>query len=79
MTTTANDKWKPDTINLEHWKIIEGFENYKISDTGFVRNRNTQKFKKLFIRENGYFYVHLWKNGKNYTKTVNRLVAMAFI
>ena len=60
----------------EQWKLIEGYE---VSNLGFVRNRNTQKFKKLFIRENGYFYVHLWKNGKNYTKTVNRLVAMAFI
>ena len=61
------------------WKTIEGFENYEISDTGFVRNRNTQKFKKLFIRENEYFYVHLWKNNKDFCKTVHRLVALAFI
>jgi len=48
--TTANENWKPQNIMLEHWKTIEGFENYEVSDTGFIRNRKTQKiFMKMDI------------------------------
>ena len=36
MITTAN----------ENWKTIDEFENYEISDTGFVKNRISGKIKK---------------------------------
>ena len=74
----TNENWKPQNIMLEHWKIIEGFENYKVSDLEFIRNRNSRKIKKQCAHENGYFYVQLWKNGKKYNKSVYRLAVYTF-
>ena len=67
------------TTAAENWKIIDEFENYEISDLGFVRNKNSRKIKKHQIKENEYFYVQLWKNNKSKNKNIHRLVALAFI
>ena len=67
--TTVNDKWK----------VIENFENYEISDIGIIRKRNTQKIKKQSEKKDGYVYIQLCKNGKQFCKTVHRLVAKAFV
>jgi len=66
-------------ITIEHWKLIENFENYEVSDTGFVRNRNSRKILYQNIKKNGYFYVQLWKNNKSKNKNIHRLVAITFI
>lgn len=60
------------------WKIIDGFTDYKISDTGIVyslkRNQELKQYEKK-----QYLGVYLYNdNGKKF-RLVHRLVANAFI
>jgi hypothetical protein len=50
-------------------------DNYEISDEGVIRNINTGRIIKQFIGKDGYLRTQI--AGK--TRTVHRLVAMAFI
>lgn len=61
------------------WKKVDGFENYSISDDGYVRNDTTTKLLKQHTNNKGYLLVNLWRNNKGYWKTVHRLLAIAFI
>ena len=61
-------------------KPIENFEEYLISDSGAVFSTKSEKY--LSINNNvqiQYPQVHLWKDGKDHTFYVHRLVAKAFI
>lgn len=62
-------------------KVIEGFENYTISDDGIVTNIKTNKNKTGTSNHagNGYLYVDLYKNNKAKRFYIHRLVAKAFI
>lgn len=60
------------------WRKIEGFENYSVSDTGLVRNDDTERDISRWDH-NGYLHVELWNNGERSKKPVHRLVAIAFI
>jgi hypothetical protein len=64
---------------MEEYKIIEGFENYSVSNYGNVKNNKTGKNFKLCLDTNGYYKVDLYKNGDYRRIVVHRLVAMAFI
>lgn len=57
------------------WKVIEGHENYSISDTGVVKNNTNGKILKPFETYNKYLRVNL--NGK-YLR-IHLLVANAFL
>lgn len=67
------------------WRPIKGFEGlYEVSNLGQVRSLNynrTGEAKILRLSKDRYGYpsVNLYKNKKSYTKTVHRLVAVAFI
>ena len=75
----------------ECWKPIKGFPAYLISNRGRVWSLTRQDSCKTFERvrqgrflrprigKNGYMYVILTRNGKEFTKTVHRLVAENFI
>jgi len=62
-------------------KIIKGFENYSVLDTGIVRNIKTGKIKVGISNNtgNGYLYVDIYNNGKKSRKYIHRLVAENFI
>lgn len=63
----------------EEWKPVKGYEDlYEVSSYGQVKNSNG-RIKKQTINKKGYAMVHLWKNGKEKTCRVHRLVAQAFI
>ena len=69
---------------MEEWRIIEGFDNYMVSNYGQVKSikdRGVVRDKILSCahRPDGYISVVLYKNGKKHIKTVHRLVAQAFI
>ena len=64
---------------MEEWKIIEGFENYSVSNKGNVKNNKRNKKLKPQIDDQGYKHVALYLNGKPYRKQIHRLVALAFI
>lgn len=60
------------------WKDIVGYEGlYQVSNTGLVKNH---KGKVLVLHEDrNYLKAKLFKNGKQSTLRVHRLVAFAFI
>ena len=62
------------------WKDIDGYEElYQVSDTGEVMNVRTGKILKAYKEKSGYLRVGLYKDGKEKSFRVHRLVAEAFI
>lgn len=74
------------------WKPIKDFEEYyEISDSGEIRSldryvhfKHKDRFykgtiKRTLINPKGYKFVKLYKNKKQYTFTVHRLVALTFL
>lgn len=69
---------------VEIWKDIEGYEGlYQVSNFGNVKSlnyRHTGKEKLLKARNNkGYLIICLWRDSKQKTFKVHRLVATAFL
>lgn len=60
---------------------IQNYEQeYAIDPTGLVTNiRKNKPVKPSLNKQNGYWYVALWKNNKGKTFSVHRLVAIHFI
>lgn len=68
-----------EELNNEIWKDIPEYEGlYQVSNLGRVKN-NKGLILKPRLYKDGYFDIKLSKNGKNKTKRINRLVALAFI
>lgn len=68
-----------EELNKEVWKDIQGYEGlYKVSSLGRIKNVKGL-IRKPRLYKDGYFDIKLSKNGKNKTKRINRLVALAFI
>ena len=61
------------------WKKIKDYENYSVSTYGDIKNDKTGIILKKFKNKKGYEQIHLYKNGKQKTFQVHRLVAEAFI
>lgn len=61
----------------EIWKIIDDYDNYKISNLGNLKSKS-KRIKKCINRD-GYYQVSLYKNGNKKSILVHRLVAMTFI
>ena len=66
-------------VSSELWKTIDEVPVYQVSTLGRVKNTKTGLLIHLQKRKSGYVKVGLWKNGKEYTRDVHRLVAEAFI
>ena len=62
-------------IEIEEWRWIDGFQNYEVSSLGRVRTRRMMKPNYT----NGYEYVSLSKDKKQYRILVHRLVAETFL
>ncbi len=68
-------------INHAYFRIKD-YPNYEISTTGQVRNRNTGRLLKQFIKESrgaSYKVVSLYNGDRRRTLLVHRLVAETFI
>lgn len=64
----------------ENWKDIEGFEGlYEVSDKGRVYSYYSQRIKSPGKTQDGYYALNLWKNKKQFTIKIHRLVAEHFI
>lgn len=66
---------------MEQWKDVVGYEGlYEVSNLGNVRNKQTGKVLKPKLGKRwGYYMVNLYKDNKISTKTIHRLVALAWI
>lgn len=60
------------------WKPIAGYENYSVSNTGYIKNNTTQRILKFYIR-NGYNSVTLSMNNCKRTVNVHVIVAETFL
>lgn len=58
---------------------IPEFENYLIGEDGRVVNSRKGNTLTPSLNENGYLYVTLWKENKQYPRSVHRLVAAAYL
>lgn len=64
---------------MENWRQIEGFEDYMVSDQGRVWTHKRNRILGVGRNNCGYLHVQLWKNGKEFTKRIHRIVAEHFI
>ena len=63
---------------MEEYRVIEGYENYEVSNVGNVRICKTGRIMKS-QNNKGYLIIGLCKNGIRKTFQIHRLVAVAFI
>ncbi len=63
----------------EIYKVIEGFENYSVSNLGNVKNNKTGHIMKPYLDSGGYYQVCFSQQCKVTTIRIHRLVALAFI
>lgn len=69
-------------MDNEIWKDIPGYEGrYQASNLGRIKSilRGETRIKKLRLDKCGYLQVCININGKQYNKTVHRLIAKTFI
>jgi len=69
--------------NIEIWKVIEGFEDYSVSNLGRVKSFKgyggiEEKILTLKNDKDGYKRIILYKDGKKLNKRINRLVLETF-
>lgn len=64
---------------MEQYKIINNFDDYEISNLRNVRNVKTGRILKQSTDKRGYNKIGLWKNTKQTTLYLHRLLADAFI
>jgi len=66
-------------MNIEQWRLIDGYDNYEVSSHGRVRNNETNMILKPGLNSRGYYVVCLCKDSLQRTQKVHKLVASAFI
>jgi hypothetical protein len=65
--------------SLKNFVPVDGFENYLVDPYGRVYSLSRKKLRVPVKSSRGYWQLHLWKDGKVFTKKFHRLVATAFI
>jgi len=70
---------KNESQMIEEFIPIKDFPNYSISNYGTVFNVKKKRILKPSKTNCNYLDVNLSKNNKKYTRTIHRLVALAFI
>jgi hypothetical protein len=64
---------------MEDWCAIRSFETYSVSTLGRVRNEKLGRNMTLRVNNRGIVTVGLFKEGVQYKRAVNLLVANAFL
>ena len=49
-------------IEIEQWRLIDGYDNYEISSHGRVRNNKTSRIMKLIRYKDCYHRIRLLKD-----------------
>jgi hypothetical protein len=75
---------KPASEDEEVWLPIPGYEGrYYVSNFGRIRSDVSRlmpgRILKMCVSNTGYFYVRLWKNGREKVHFTHALVAAAFL
>lgn len=71
----------PLPIEVEQWRNVPGFPNYRVSDLGRVQSSygGTWRLRKPQTDRDGYLYVNLSRDNKPHTGRIHRLVLLAFV
>lgn len=64
---------------MERWKPIKEFPSYSVSDEGRVRNDSTGHVLSMHANQYGVVCVGLFQDGRQYQRSVPKIVAMAFV
>lgn len=64
---------------INRWRIVKGYENYRVTDDGRLWSCNLQAFVKFHPNKTFYLRVELWKNWKRERPFIHRLVGLHFI
>jgi hypothetical protein len=64
---------------MYEWREIESFPGYSVSETGFVRNDNTDRVLTRLVNQRGIIYVGLVRRGVQYKRSVSVLVADTYL
>ena len=65
-------------VIMENWKVIKGYPDYAISDTGCVKSLRYDRILKASYNDGRYQHVNLLNNKKRKTWAVHRLVIEHF-
>jgi hypothetical protein len=65
-------------VNMENWKIINGYPDYAISDTGYVKSLRFNRILKASVNGSCYAHVNLLCNKRKKTSAIHRLVIEHF-
>lgn len=63
---------------MENWKIINGYPDYSISDTGYVKSLRYNRILKASVNGSWYQHVNLICNKRKKTWAIHRLVIEHF-
>lgn len=64
---------------MEKYCVINGFDNYAISNYGNIKNIKNNKILTPYINEHGYKEYHFCQNGIRKSFKIHRLVALYFV
>jgi len=65
-------------FDVKSWRIIKGFENYRVTSCGRVWSCAQEKFIRMDYNISSYLRVELWKDGARHWLFVHRLVCYAY-
>jgi hypothetical protein len=65
-------------MSIVTWKEIKDYNNYSVSDTGFIKNNSTDRILNSCLR-NGYYSITLSKNNKKKAVNIHQIVAEHFL
>lgn len=64
---------------MHDWAMIPDFPRYSISETGLVRNNETERILRQVALPDGRMKVGMMRDGIQYQRAVSRLVLEAFV
>lgn len=64
---------------MEHWRTIEDFPSYEVSDRGGIRRGDSGRVLGTYDNGHGIRQVVIRRDNRSYARAVHRLVAEAFL
>lgn len=64
---------------MDTWISLESFPGYSVSNQGFVRNDQTDRWLKLQLNQSNQTYIGLMQHGRQVNRVVAKLVIEAFV
>jgi hypothetical protein len=64
---------------IVEWRIVAGFDRYEVSNTGLVRNRETNRVLRPGRDRDGYLMVIFSNENQRSPQRIHKLVATAFL